>query len=162
MRVLKRVKHFIDQAVDVAVIVLLALLTSVVFVAVFARYLFNAPLAWSEELSRYSFVWATFLAAEVCLRKGSHIGIDIVTKNLPVSFQRFLQTWGRLLTAIILVALIIAGLKVSVVAHAQLSPSLGLPMSYVYLALPVGAALMLLELLMQALGFREASASSDK
>lgn len=162
MRVLKIVKHFIDQAVDVAVIVLLALLTSVVFVAVFARYLFNAPLAWSEELSRYSFVWATFLGAEVCLRKGSHIGIDIVTKNFPVNFQQFLQTWGRLLVAIILVALIIAGLKVSAVAHAQLSPSLGLPMSCVYLALPAGAALMLLELLMQALGFREASASSDK
>lgn len=162
MRVLKRAKQVIDQVVDAAVIILLALLTSVIFVAVFARYLFNAPLAWSEELSRYSFVWVTFLGAEVCLRKRSHIAIDILIKNLPASIQEFLETWGRIFTAIILIALLIGGIKVATVAHDQLSPSLGMPMSYVYLALPVGAALMLLELLIQALGFREASANSDK
>lgn len=162
IRALKNIKAIIDKVIDVTIIVLLALFTSVVFLAVIARYLFNAPLAWSEELCRYSFVWLTFLGAEVCLRKGSHISIDIITKNFPLRFQQFLETWMRLFIAVILTALLIGGLKVSTVAHAQLSPGLGLPMSYVYFALPAGAALMLLELLMQALGLREASTNSDK
>jgi TRAP-type C4-dicarboxylate transport system permease small subunit len=71
-----------------------------------------------------------------------------------------LETGGRLVMGVMLAVLFIAGIKVTVVAHDQQSPALGMPMSYVYLALPVGAALMLWELLIQSLNPREVPASS--
>ena len=160
MWTLAQVKRSFDRLVDVAVMMLTAVLASVVFVAVVTRYFFNFPLAWSEEVSRYSFVWLSFLGAEVCLRKGAHIGVDLLVRSFPGSIQHHLETGGRLVMGIMLAVLFIAGIKVTVVAHDQQSPALGMPMSYVYLALPVGAALMLWELLIQSLNPREVPASS--
>ena len=59
---------------------------------------------------------------------------------------------GRALTAILLGVVLYSGIRVTQVTHAQASPALGLPMSLVYGAVPVGAALMLLELLMAVRG----------
>jgi len=160
MWTLAQVKRAIDRVVDMAVIVLTAVLASVVFVAVITRYFFNFPLAWSEEVSRYSFIWLSFLGAEVCLRKGAHIGVDLLVRTFPGSIQHRLEEGGRLVMGVMLVVLFIAGIKVTAVAHDQQSPALGMAMSYVYMALPVGAALMLLELLVQSLTYRKASASS--
>jgi len=153
-------KRPLDRLVNVCVTVLMAVLALVVVVAVITRYLLNFPLAWSEEVSRYSFVWLSFLGAEVCLRGEGHIGVDLLVRGLPTNVQRCLDKWGKLLMGVMLLAVLISGIKVTVVAHDQQSPALGIPMSCVYLAVPVGAALMLLELLVQALGYREVTSSS--
>lgn len=161
MRVLIQVKRSLDLVVDMAVRILLALLALTVFVAVVTRYLFNFPLAWSEEVSRYSFIWLSFLGAEVCLRARAHLGVDLLVKALPTSLQHFLETGGRLLMGVMIVVLLIAGIKITPVTYEQQSPALGIPMSVVYLAVPVGATLMLLELIFQTLGYRDVPTRSD-
>lgn len=161
MRRMIQAKRSLDRLIDMAIRLLLALLASTVFVAVIARYLFNFPLAWSEEVSRYSFVWLSFLGAEVCLRGRAHIGVDLLVKALPSTIQHLVEMGGRLLMGVMLVVLLIAGIKITPVTFDQQSPALGIPMSYVYLAVPVGTALMLLELLCQAFSYREPPANSD-
>ncbi len=152
---LVRMKRGLDGCVDACAMVLMAALASVVFIAVITRYFLNLPLAWSEEVSRYCFLWLSFLGAEVCLRRSGHVSVDLVVKVLPMHCRRWLDACGRLLMAVMLVAILLGGIKVAVVAHDQQSPALGIPMSCVYTAIPVAAVLMLLELLFQALGYRE-------
>jgi TRAP-type C4-dicarboxylate transport system permease small subunit len=149
MSLLMEAKEQLNRVLDLCVIVLLAALAGVLFVAVITRYFFNFPLAWSEEVSRYAFVWVSFLGAELCLRINIHAAVDLLVKTLPPRVQRVVWRIGQTLVAIFLIGLLISGIHITRVAHDQLSPALGIPMSFVYSAVPVGAALMLLELLIQ-------------
>ncbi len=71
---------------------------------VVARYFFNSPTIWAEELSRFFLVWAVFIASAWLLHKGDHIRVTVVADMLPLLVQRVL----RILT--ILFVLVIAGL----------------------------------------------------
>ena len=53
-----------------------------------ARYFFNAPTIWAEELSRLFLVWATFMAAAALLRHDQHIRVTVVTDLLGPAGQR--------------------------------------------------------------------------
>jgi len=61
----------------------LALMVILVFGNVVLRYGFNMGITMSEELSRWLFVWLTFLGAIVVLREHGHLGVDLVVKALP-------------------------------------------------------------------------------
>ncbi len=55
---------------------------------VVARYFFNAPTIWAEELSRLIFVWATFIAAASLLHHDKHIRVTVITDRLGPGGQR--------------------------------------------------------------------------
>lgn len=77
----------IDQAcrlLSVLMVVCLALMVIMVFGNVVLRYGFNTGITMSEELSRWLFVWMTFLGALVALRNHSHLGTDSLVSRLPV------------------------------------------------------------------------------
>ena len=61
----------------------LALMVVMVFGNVVLRYGFNSGITASEELSRWLFVWMTFLGAVVAVRKHSHLGTDMLIARLP-------------------------------------------------------------------------------
>ena len=51
---------------------------ALLLIQVFCRYLFEMPLAWAEELVRYTYIAVSFLGAAVALRERTHISIDIL------------------------------------------------------------------------------------
>jgi len=65
-------------------VVCLGLMVVMVFGNVVLRYGFNSGITVSEELSRWLFVWMTFLGAVVGLRNHSHLGTDSLVSRLPV------------------------------------------------------------------------------
>ena len=65
----------------------LAVMVVLVFGNVVLRYAFNSGITVSEEVSRWLFVWLTFLGAVVALREHGHLGVDTLVKRLP--------TWGK-------------------------------------------------------------------
>lgn len=65
-------------------VVCLALMVVMVFGNVVLRYGFNSGITVSEELSRWLFVWMTFLGALVALRAHAHLGTDALVSRLPV------------------------------------------------------------------------------
>ena len=67
----------------------LALMVVMVFGNVVMRYGFNSGITLSEELSRWLFVWMTFLGAVVALNERTHLGTDSVVSRLPVAGQKF-------------------------------------------------------------------------
>jgi TRAP-type C4-dicarboxylate transport system permease small subunit len=66
----------------------LALMVVMVFGNVVLRYGFNTGITISEELSRWLFVWMTFLGALVALRRHAHLGTDTVVGRLPVAGKK--------------------------------------------------------------------------
>lgn len=71
------------KLLDVLIAFCLALMVLMVFGNVVLRYIFNSGIAVSEELSRWLFVWMTFLGAIVALKEHGHLGTDMLVSRLP-------------------------------------------------------------------------------
>ena len=68
-----------------------------VFGNVVLRYAFNMGITVSEELSRFLFVWLTFLGAIVALREHGHLGVDMVVSRLPATGKKTCLVVSQLL-----------------------------------------------------------------
>ncbi|SFC12807.1 TRAP-type C4-dicarboxylate transport system, small permease component [Polaromonas sp. OV174] len=75
----------------------LAVMVVLVFGNVVLRYAFNSGIAVSDELSRWLFVWLTFLGAIVALKERAHLGTDMLVVRLPVLGQKICLGLGYLL-----------------------------------------------------------------
>lgn len=76
---------------------MLAVMVALVFGNVFMRYAFNSGFTLSEELSRWLFVWLTFLGAVVALRSNAHLGTDMLVGKLGPKGKRVCMTVSLLL-----------------------------------------------------------------
>ena len=70
------------QLISYLIAALLAVMVVLVFGNVFMRYAFNSGFSISEELSRWLFVWMTFLGAVAALRSNAHLGTDMLVGKL--------------------------------------------------------------------------------
>lgn len=70
------------KAIEFVLAALLLGMVVMVFGNVVLRYAFNSGIDVSEELSRYFFVWLTFIGAIVAMRDGTHLGMDTVVSKL--------------------------------------------------------------------------------
>ena len=135
----------VRRAVGLVIIVMFAVLIVAVFYQVLGRYLFNAPPSWSEELARFLQVWIALLASALCIQQGMHLGVDYLLYAVPQRARAALEVLVHLLVTGFLLLLLVQGTKLLEVAAVQTSPAMGINMWYAYLAVPVGAALMLVE-----------------
>lgn len=109
---------------------------------VFARYLFDRPLAWSEEGVRYVMTWTAFLAAAWSVRDREHITVEIIRPWLPPALWRVVDTLRWLLVAAFCVIILPVSVRVTIDVHAQLGTAIEIPMSLIFASLPVGLVLM--------------------
>ena len=122
-------------------------MTVVVLAGVFFRYVLEAPLPWSEELARYLMVWGASLGASVAFEQGSHVAVTLLLDKFP-------RRVGKLLTLIAQIVIIgfmtIVVKEGFVLAHElkiQESTAMELPMTWPYLAIPVGCLFILVHAL---------------
>ncbi|WP_440110544.1 TRAP transporter small permease [Acidovorax sp. BL-A-41-H1] len=78
----------ICRGIKVLIALALAVMVLLVFGNVVLRYVFNSGISVSEELSRWLFVWITFLGAIVAVRERGHLGTDVLLARLPPLGQR--------------------------------------------------------------------------
>jgi TRAP-type transport system small permease protein len=76
------------RVLSALMVLFLALMVVMVFGNVVLRYGFNSGITVSEELSRWLFVWMTFLGALVALRTHHHLGTDSLVSRLPVAGKK--------------------------------------------------------------------------
>jgi TRAP-type transport system small permease protein len=124
--------------------VLLALMTLAVFAQVVLRYVGRGGFDGLDEVPRYLFVWLVMLGAAAAMHRGEHTTLDY--------FRQRLSPRGRALTLaltnLVGITLFLSLIKTSLVlvpnSNLQSSAGLGLPLGWVYVAVPVGAALIIL------------------
>jgi len=85
------------HAAEGAMVVLLAAMVAMVFGNVVLRYAFNSGIIVSEELSRWCFLWITFVGAVVALRDRAHLGSDFLVGRLPPAGKRACLVLGHAL-----------------------------------------------------------------
>ena len=85
------------RLLSVLMVIALALMVVLVFTNVVMRYAFNSGITVSEELSRWLFVWVTFLGAIVAMHEGAHLGTDMMVSRLSVKGKKVCLVLGHLL-----------------------------------------------------------------
>ncbi len=140
MRTLNSITAYISSFLVIAAVI-------IVMANVITRYFFNYSLAWSVELTRFFFIWITFLGSAVALAEGKHLVMDAFFARFPLHIKKVVEYIHLALTVIFLSIILYFGIEVVNIVSKTLSPSLQIKMTYVYLALPVGIGIMLCFLL---------------
>jgi len=94
---MKRLIDIYCRLLDNLIALLLAVMVVLVFGNVVLRYAFNSGITVSEEMSRWLFVWLTFLGAIVALKEYGHLGTDMLLIKLPPKAQRALLVISNVL-----------------------------------------------------------------
>jgi TRAP-type C4-dicarboxylate transport system permease small subunit len=118
------------------------IIAALIIAQVFSRYVLQAPPTWTEELTRYVFVWLAWLSAAVVFRKGQHVTIDAINAIMPDRLKGLHEFFVKVVCVAILIFLLTYGWQALEFATSY-SPALNIQMVYVYASAPVAAFIML-------------------
>jgi len=111
---------------------------------VFSRYVLFSTFTWYDEIARICFVWLVFLGAAVGVKRQAHFRLHLVVDALWPRARWVVGLFGRLVVIGFAAALVQQGWAFVELGRFQQTPVMGLPKSWVYLAMPVGGALIIL------------------
>ena len=117
----------------------------VVLAQVVFRYVLAHPLPWSEELARYLMVWVACLAASEAYARGNHVGVTLIVNAVRPGQRKIMTLIIHLAVCVLMGVVIYQGFALSYMQASQQSPALELPMTWPYLAVPVGACLIFIQ-----------------
>lgn len=129
--------------------ILLTLMILIMGIQVTARYVFNSSLTWSEELTRYLFVWSAFLSLPYTIKTNIALKIDQLFTVLPAGVKKALWALGYILMFVFFIFMFknSIGVVQSSINSGQKSPALGLPMYLIQLSSLVGFGLAIIRTL---------------
>lgn len=113
-------------------------------IQVFTRFVLGAALVGTEEVARYSFVWASMLGAAICVSRSSHSAVSFIPDMLKGKVKDIHSIIVQILIMILAIIFIVQGYNMILVTLKQLSPTLKIPMWLVYLSIPLGGVAMVI------------------
>lgn len=132
----------LERLIESVTVLLIICATAVVVLQVFCRYLLNASLPWPEEAAQFMFVWAVFLGMALLTFRDRHIAISLFVPKLSAHAQMLHAVSIRVLTATACIIMLIHGIDF-MNKTLQVLPALRVPLRYLFMAVPAGAALAL-------------------
>jgi len=147
---IRAVHRLLVRGVEGAALVALAAMGGSVFLMVLDRYLLGIGYFWPEELARFSFIWCSLLGASIAVERRGHFAVTFFSEKFLTGRKTSplnAVVGGCSIVAVLI--LIIKGFELTTSAGGQISPALRIPMSWVFLAVPVAGVLMLYFMLVQ-------------
>ncbi len=133
--------------------VLLILMTLVISYGMFERFVIRHGVGWTDELSRYVSIWAIFLGASLGIVRGAHVGVEVFVRCMPKTVQHWAEKLSLLIcvifTAVLTYQAIVYFIRLD--NSGQVTPAMLVPMSWAFLAVPVGCAFMCVHFIIELL-----------
>ena len=131
---MKKILHYLDEYLEeFLMVIFLIAMTLIMGIQVFSRYILGMSLSWSEEITRYLFIWSAFLSVSLCTRKCISIKIDQFIQLFPrrgKSLWKVLNLTVEFVFFVYLIPYSFLYLK-NTIESGQVSPACGIPMYYV-------------------------------
>ncbi len=127
-----KLSRALEKTLNVIMAFALALMVVLVFGNVVLRYFFNSGITWSEEMSRYLFIWLTFLGAIGAFQNKEHLGVDMLIKRLPRKAKKVTLIVSDLLVLFVLILLLDGSWKMTLINLESKAPATGMPLAFVY------------------------------
>ena len=115
----------------------------VVTLQVVCRYFIRELPAWSEELSRYLFIWGVFIGAGLALVRNSHVSIDSLVTRMPDTVRRGLDSLVAILITTFALFVLYLGVLVVFFMKGSYSTTMGFSMGWVFAAFPAAGFIFL-------------------
>lgn len=141
---MKKLLHGLDEYLEeVLLVILLAGMAVIMGIQVFCRYVLSMSLSWSEELTRYLFIWAGFLSISYCTKRCISIKIEQFVALFPKRGKALFKVINHTVELVLFFYLLPFSWKYlySAIATGQTSPALGIPM-YLVQAAPLAGFLL--------------------
>lgn len=141
---MKKILHWLNDNIEESLmLVFLGTMTFIMGIQVLSRYVLGMSLPWSEELTRYLFIWSGFLSVSYCTRRCVSIKIEQFVAIFPRRVKALFKVVNHTVELILFIYLLPFAWRYfySAILSGQTSPALGLPMYYVQAAPMVGFAL---------------------
>jgi TRAP-type C4-dicarboxylate transport system, small permease component len=146
-------KKFLPALLNIDVMVAgicFLLLVALTFLGVVFRYAFNDPILWQEEVQVWLFLWIVFFGGSAAFRARSHVAIELVVETLPAKTQRVVELLVNSLVIVVLGFLVkYSCILIRQFANTGKSTSVAMiPNALISAAVPIGCALMILNLVL--------------
>ena len=138
MKAISKINNTLAKIEGAVMVFWFAIVLVVMTCQVVSRYIFNAPIAWSEEFARYSFVWISYIGCAYCVSVDAHTGITAFRDALPPKAKK--------LTTLLPIAMKFIGKN-----SKFLTSMMRIPFKYLYYSLPVGCVLTVVHLILKSI-----------
>lgn len=144
-----RVWHWLDRTEEILSALCILAMSLIIAAQVFHRYVLGSSLLWSEELGRYLLIWGVYIGCAYAVRDRRHLAVTVVLDLVPDTLRRWMLTLADILTLVFCGVIVVWGIDMLefLGRTGQKAPSLGVAIYWVYLVIPIGAALMGLRVL---------------
>ena len=129
---MKKAIDLFFKLLEFLVVLAMVAMVAMVFGNVVLRYGFNSGITVSDEMSRYCFIWLTYIGAMIAMRERGHLGVDTLLKYLPVAGKKAclfvsesLMLWCNLL-------FVWGTWKMHALQVSNVSPVVGISMIWIY------------------------------
>lgn len=143
MKIVLKIWEMFEEGLLVITLLFMVFLT---FMNVIMRKLFpSIAFSFTEELTVILFVWISMIGAAICYKKGTHLGLTLITDRLSFNAQKWLVLFSSICTAAMMLFIIYvgSGTVINQITFGQKTPSLGISEAFGGLAIPVGGLLIL-------------------
>ena len=124
--------HYFSKLLEFLVVVCMVAMVIMVFGNVVLRYGFNSGITVSDEMSRYCFIWLTYIGAMVAMRDGAHLGVDTLIRKLFLNGKKVCFVISQLLMLFCNVLFLMGTYQMHNLQVTNVSPVVGLSMIWVY------------------------------
>ncbi len=127
------------------VIIMTAMVLNVLW-QVASRFILGSPSSFTDELARYLMIWIGILGAAYVSGRNMHVAIDVLPRRLSPTTQKKLKFIVHLMIILFcLGAMVIGGSRLVYITHVlnQNSPALQVPLSLVYVVIPMSGLLII-------------------
>ncbi len=120
------------KLLELLVVSCMVAMVAMVFGNVILRYAFNSGITVSEEMSRYCFIWLTYIGAMIAMRERGHLGVDTLVKHLPLAGKKGCLFVSESLMLFCNVLFIMGTWEMHDLQVTNISPVVGISMIWVY------------------------------
>lgn len=135
----------LDLVLSLACAVLMASLVICVSWQVISRYILTQPSTMTDELARFILIWLVLIAAALCSGLRKHLAIDLIAEAMTEKAKKWLDFYADIVVlGFAFWVMLIGGLRMvdTAVATGEISPAMEMPMSWLYVILPICGAII--------------------
>ena len=137
---MKKLDVVLDRIEEILCTALAIVMAVSILIQVINRNTVKMPIVWCEELARYCMVWLIFVGISAGVKKGSHIGVDVLVNLLPAAMKRGVKIFTNVLVTGLYgyLTYLSVDITLGIRETGQVSPAMQIPMYLIYAGLIVG------------------------
>ena len=148
---LDRMLNLLSKVLNLIISILLSLMVIIVFSNVIGRYFLHSALAWSEEISRFLFIWMVLFGSILAYVNDEHLGLDLLVRSLPVKAAQGVAVIADILILYAISLITAGGYRMTVESWTWLSPAASVPYGYVYVVVPFCGGILFIQTMLKTI-----------